>query len=456
MPRSAPEEKILIIDRQRQTPPKRSELDELKSSIRAHGLLHPPVVMRHSDGFRLISGFRRLTVMRELIAEGVQILHDTFLAPKGAVPITLMDKPSDLEVAEAELEENLMREDLSWQDQDRALAAIHTLRETMDPKQTVTKTAAELAAKGATVGKTKTKEALRVRITKAKVVAPFLADPEISGSRNTNEAYTKIVKRSEREALAKLHAKATEQDKSMDLRLGDCKVIIPTLEPNSFDLILTDPPYGIGAHTAGFRNKSPHTHDYDDTFKAARELLQFLLIESFRVAKGRANLFLFTDIAHWTFLQEAAQRAGWVPFRTPIVWVKSTAEGRVPWGASGPLRTNEMIFYATKGQRGLYYSIPDTLIVRNVSRKSKVFAAQKPHNLLRQLISVATLPGETVFDPCAGSGSTLRTSRILGRKSVGLEVNPTTYSEALGFIHTDLEEDETVLTVKEMAAGDAA
>lgn len=57
----------------------------------------------------------------------------------------------------------------------------------------------------------------------------------------------------------------------------------------------------------------------------------------------------------------------------------------------------------------------------------KIHPTQKPVNLLKQLISIFTDPGDVVIDPCAGSGSTLRAAMELGRKSYGFEVSRPLY-----------------------------
>ena len=61
----------------------------------------------------------------------------------------------------------------------------------------------------------------------------------------------------------------------------------------------------------------------------------------------------------------------------------------------------------------------------------RIHPAQKPVNLLKQLISIFTDPGDVVIDPCAGSGSTLRAARELGRNSYGFEIDRDFYMKAM-------------------------
>ena len=50
--------------------------------------------------------------------------------------------------------------------------------------------------------------------------------------------------------------------------------------------------------------------------------------------------------------------------------------------------------------------------------------------VLKRLIEIFTDPEDVVIDPCAGSGSTLRAARELGRSSFGFEVSTKYYTEA--------------------------
>jgi len=53
----------------------------------------------------------------------------------------------------------------------------------------------------------------------------------------------------------------------------------------------------------------------------------------------------------------------------------------------------------------------------------RIHPTQKPVGLLKQLIEIYTDPGDTVIDPCAGSASTLRAAKELGRNSYGFEIS---------------------------------
>lgn len=60
----------------------------------------------------------------------------------------------------------------------------------------------------------------------------------------------------------------------------------------------------------------------------------------------------------------------------------------------------------------------------------KIHPTQKPVNLLKRLIEIFTDEGDVVIDPVAGSGTTLRASKELGRNSYGFEIDRRFYTEA--------------------------
>ena len=72
---------------------------------------------------------------------------------------------------------------------------------------------------------------------------------------------------------------------------------------------------------------------------------------------------------------------------------------------------------------------------------AKIHPTQKPVGLLKELIEIFTDPGDVVIDPVAGSGSTLRASRELGRPSFGFEVEKKFYRSAIDEM---LKEDSEV------------
>jgi site-specific DNA-methyltransferase (adenine-specific) len=54
----------------------------------------------------------------------------------------------------------------------------------------------------------------------------------------------------------------------------------------------------------------------------------------------------------------------------------------------------------------------------------RVHPTQKPEGLMRQLVADFTDPGDLILDPFAGAGTTLVAAKYLGRRAIGIEINP--------------------------------
>jgi DNA modification methylase len=58
----------------------------------------------------------------------------------------------------------------------------------------------------------------------------------------------------------------------------------------------------------------------------------------------------------------------------------------------------------------------------NISERTE-HPTQKPLELIRKLVTAFSFPNDTVFDPFAGSGTTLVTCKELNRNCLGIEIN---------------------------------
>ena len=439
-------------------------LADLEESIRQRGLIHPPTY-REIDGetgtiWQLIVGERRTTVMKRLHEKGIQFYHDGQLVPRGKIPIlTLHDNLTRADLKQVEFDENKIREPLPWQDEAEALSEIHRLRLEENPNQSRLATAQQLIDDKVVETNTSA-HALAQRIQRATAITENLSNPTIAKARNETEAYNLILKGEEdkiNSVIAKRRLASAGGIPSITIRQADCLELLPKLDANLADLILADPPFGIGADASGYRQRSVHHHNYEDTPENAKAVAQSIIVEGFRIAKPMANLWMFTDIDMFFWLRDTCKRIGWVPFRTPVIWRKSASEGMAPWQGKGPRRTYELLLYATKGQRGLITSPVDVLDYSRVSRAERIHAAEKPVELLRHLIECSTLPGDFVLDPCCGSGSSLVAARQSKRTGLGIEQDATFYATAMSNVFSkDNDPDVDVATPTPTPVADLA
>lgn len=416
-----PRSDLIIGPRQRTEKLNAAKILDYKQSILRNGLLHPLVAGPLDGKWSLIAGECRLSALDSLAGDGKTVRCGGEELHPGFIPITPSDASDELSRFEAELDENLIRSDLSWANRTKALAQLHRLRASQNPTQTLMATAVEVAAKSGGAARTE-----RRSIAIAQVIEPHLSNPKIASARNEVEAYQLVLAQEQaiyEAELIRRKKRDTTSRLTLTVKCGDSLQLMQTMDEAQFDLILTDPPYGVKAGGQGYRSRSAHHHNYEDTPENARTILRAILTDGWRLCKPRANLFIFTDIRHFEWLGTYSAQMGWTPWRYPVIWQKSLSEGLVPWGRHGFAHTFDIIFFATKGQRGLVSRHIDILSYPRVSRSNRIYAAEKPIPLLSKLIDLSTLPGDTVFDPCLGSGSTLVAAKALSRHGLGIELD---------------------------------
>lgn len=410
----------------------------LEESIASKGLLHAPVLMFEPDtqSYVLVAGEHRKLAMENLHKAGREFRYNGATVPDGCIPFVTVDDLTKADLIEAELEENIIRTDVPWPDRCRAIAAIHELRVAANPKHSVADTTKELLSKSDPDVKDKPSSQIsgqaRIAVRNALLLAKNLHRPSVQKARNATEAMGILLKEEtakvEAAMITRTQAKADASPPSIVVHHGSLIDLLPTFPDGEIDLICADLPYGIDANKGGFRSRTVEHHNYDDSFQNAKLLIQATIVEGFRICKPRANLFIFGDIDLFPFFKECCARMGWKPFRTPIIWQKSESEGLAPWGAEGFRRTYELIFFATKGGRGLLQSPTDVLRENRVSRALRRYGPEKPVGLMEQLIECSTMPGDLVLDPCCGSGATLAAARHLKRKAIGIEIDESAYN----------------------------
>jgi len=223
----------------------------------------------------------------------------------------------------------------------------------------------------------------------------------------------------------------------IDLRRGDCLEVMKTIEDNSIDAIITDPPYGTTACK----------WDSVIDFKLMWEQLN-------RIIKPNGAIVLFGSEP----FSSALRMSNIKNYKYDWVWNKKLAGGFAV-AKYRPLAINENISVFGKGKikyypqmvkgkmrvkgrtknKGKYVSenwkglkdgysttndlyFPKTIIeVSNANRRNKQHPTQKPVELMEYLIKTYTNENETVLDFTMGSGSTGVASKNTNRNFIGIE-----------------------------------
>ena len=191
------------------------------------------------------------------------------------------------------------------------------------------------------------------------------------------------------------------EDDAVTIYHGDCREILPKLEPNSVGLIATDPPFGIG--------KAAWDHDVMDLLKSASEGCARVLSED-------GICFWFCSISLLPQTIEAV--GGWLPYRWMFMW---HASNRMQPGPIGFMKFSPALVL---GSGKVHRNMADVCSVPNPSRGPLAgeHPTMKPLPLMAKIIDKASAPDQIVLDPFMGSGTTLRAAKDLNRSAIGIEL----------------------------------
>jgi len=396
-------------NRQRRVFPQES-MNDLSESIRKHGLYHPIVVAPDGEGYRLVAGERRFRAISSLAELEISFTSGTGICPAGSIPITLLSELDSFTLREIELEENTIRVDLTWQERANAIAELDAFRKEQRPGHTSSDTAREIGLTQSGISTVKESVLLSRAMT---------ADPEIAKAKSHNEAMKLFTKKAEAANRERLAANVTITNDHYSILQGDSREILTSLPSGRFDCIITDPPYGIGADRFG--SQATTGHSYLDTPEYAIDCYRTLVREGFRVCAEQAHAYIFCSIEQFSAVSVLLSSAGWSVWPRPLIWYKGN--GMLPRPEYGPRCTYEAILFATKGDKKVW--LPGQHDVLSYpSPTDKIHAAEKPGDLLVDLLSRSCTAGDHILDPFAGSGSTFLAAGALKLKATGIELDP--------------------------------
>ena len=200
---------------------------------------------------------------------------------------------------------------------------------------------------------------------------------------------------------------------------GDCIDVMAHMPAQSVDFVLTDPPYLVRYRDR--QGRSVINDDNEAWLKPAfARMHRILKPHAFAVSFygwNKADLFMdawksagFRVAGHIVFRKPYASKARYLAYR------------------------HESAYLLAKGSPAFPDRPPPDVLDWQYSG-NRLHPTQKPLGILTPLIEAFTRPGDTVLDPFAGSGSTLAAAQQLGRRFIGIELDPDHHRTARRRLH---------------------
>lgn len=385
----------------------RKELDKLKKSILEFGLVDPIIVNKHQTRKDVIVGGHQ----RVEAAKSLGIL---------TVPVTYVELTQEREEA---LNVALNRISGDW-DEEKLQSLIRKLYEEELPLNLTGLDDAELEK---LLSKTSAK--------------PSIDEEETPPTRSRHE-----VSRGELYEIGEHRVLCGDSTKPEDIER--------LMKGEKADLVWTDPPYGVSYK--GTNNPNGKSWDVIEGDNLRDSELQSFLKAIFQNAReaSKTNAALYTCYAssnHQEF-EKALEESGWT-IKQQLIWHKHHILGRSDYHYN-----HEPILYAKKttGPQPDWYgdrsqktvieqaedyttSSKEELLnlIRGIQENGSLMSikkdasntyqhpTQKPVELSKKMILNSSRRGQTILDPCSGSGSTGIAAHLTGRKARLVEYEPT-------------------------------
>lgn len=428
-----------------------NKIDDLCASITEHGLMHLPVL---DDDNNLIAGGRRMTALKKL--------------GWTQIPVRRMKDISPIKLREMELEENLQRENLTWQEE------ISLKNEILRLKQEIhgVKATGRAAAHSSGVSQKEVAEMLgdsQANFSMDVALAKAMEEiPELAACSSKDEARKKLKQmqeqlivaelgrrhratatisieggtavKSENPALAAPKASFYNQADS-SFRIGDAIAGLKALENDqNIRYINIDTPYGIDLNNIK-RDNGGEVKIIEDDYKevAASDFLFKATLENgdvewrgfayevakeaYRIASDNCSMTWWFAIQYYQPLQEMLQQVGWKLDCIPNIW-DTGDQGQTNQPEMYLARCYEPFFSCRKGQPVIFKRGRSNIFRhKKLTGDKKIHPTEKPLSLMKEVFETYASPGCTILVPFIGSGNDLLTGFSLGHSIFGFDLN---------------------------------
>lgn len=366
-------------------------IDELKESIEEKGLLQPITI---SPDKRVLAGGRRYTACSMLGME--------------KIPCVVRDTNSEIDELEIELIENLMRANLHWSEEAALIRKLDSLYKEKDKSWGLTNTAKLLGrSKGGISGKIQ--------------LATAMEDvPELGKFKKEDHARKALQKLGQKAIVENLREVQKERQLAGGLsivevaeknyKIGDALEglhDLASLDESPVYFLEVDPPYGVDLHHIQRHRGSGVPMPGSEYHEMSLEDYYALSRLCYTAAAPDSWMIFWHASIHQETVRKALTQAGWSIDPVAALWYKGNA-GKTNQPDRQLGRSWEPFFVCWKG---------DPILVKR--GRSNVFhfeplrgnhkwhPAQRPPELMQEILTTFCIPGAVVCSPFLGSGSTL-------------------------------------------------
>lgn len=324
-----------------------------------------------------------------------------------------------------ELEENVVREELPWQDVVRAKRELHELyQQEHGPGWGMNQTAMKL-------------KETAVSTTEDIALAKAMDEhPELSTATSKKKAKNMLK-----------HAKTVKSLKSsmknFDFRKVENAVIcadavewLQTLQDDSVDLFCVDYPYGIDYFEmpSSERQAGGGTAKFDDRATVARHLIKKTIPIAARKVKATGWLVFFCSRE-----QESLLRALFKDINASLpedhpkqflvedinwIWYRPNSRNNPNYPDLHARNDYDIMVVVNAGKARLLTVRGNVFVYNSIYDDTRIHDHQKPVELYVDILERTTIPGQFVVDYCFGSASSLAAAARTGRQFAGCDSNP--------------------------------
>ena len=395
----------------------------LATSIQKNGLLNPVTVAVEQDGtFSLLAGGRRLEALKSLNEENVTA--------------NVLQREDEHDRKVIELEENLQRKNMTWQEEVTAKKAINELFTAKHGKRVAGPASAGGWSQADTaefLGESKQNVSLDLRLADAIDHVPALEKCKTKSE--AQAVMKKLLKQVTVQAAAdKIDKENEAKPEGVDERkenlikrfiIRDSWEGLQNLQASSFDIVEFDPPYALDfEELRGSASHEVGSKDYKEvSAKDWPQLMTRWLKECYRVLKPTGWLIAWFPIdPSYGFTSELLQALGFSVCKIPALWIKDRGQTSNPRYVLG--NAYETFFYARKGaDPEIHKSGRLNVYKYSTDYKKHVHPVERPVELIEDVLGTFGRPGAKVLVPFLGSGNTILAAANLSMEPVGFEIS---------------------------------